>query len=40
MPQVLPQGAPTTPNGPPQPHPIARKLQVWVKGTFAALDLS
>ncbi|KAA1468579.1 hypothetical protein DENSPDRAFT_833927 [Dentipellis sp. KUC8613] len=34
MPQFLPQGPPTTPNGPPQPHPIAKKLQVWVKANY------
>ncbi|THH08686.1 hypothetical protein EW146_g8914 [Bondarzewia mesenterica] len=34
MPQILPQGAPATPNGPPTPHPLAKKLQVWVKSHY------
>ena len=32
MPQILPHGPPLTAGGPPQPHPLAKKLQVWVKG--------
>jgi len=31
IPQVLPPGPPATAGGPPQPHPIAKKLQAWVK---------
>jgi len=34
MPQLLAQGPPTTPNGAPQPHPLAKKLQVWVKSNY------
>jgi len=34
MPQFLPPGPPTTSGGPPQPHPIAKKLQVWVKSNY------
>ncbi|KAG6837124.1 hypothetical protein H0H93_014430 [Arthromyces matolae] len=30
MPQFLPPGPPSS-NGAPQPHPIAKRLQVWVK---------
>jgi hypothetical protein len=32
MPQFLQPGPPAVAGGPPQPHPIAKKLQVWVKG--------
>lgn len=32
MPQFLPPGPPTTSGGAPQPHPLSKKLQVWVKG--------
>ncbi|TFY78681.1 hypothetical protein EWM64_g5334 [Hericium alpestre] len=34
MPQLLAQGPPTTPNGAPQPHPLAKRLQVWVKANY------
>ncbi|KAH9835774.1 uncharacterized protein C8Q71DRAFT_763378 [Rhodofomes roseus] len=34
MPQILPQGQPTTANGPPTPHPIQKKLQTWVKTNY------
>lgn len=32
MPQFLPPGPPATAGGPPQPHPISKRLQIWVKG--------
>lgn len=32
MPQFLPPGPPATAGGPPTPHPLAKKLQLWVKG--------
>lgn len=32
MPQFLPPSGPATAGGAPQPHPIAKKLQAWVKG--------
>jgi hypothetical protein len=31
IPQFLPPGPPATAGGPPQAHPVAKKLQVWVK---------
>jgi len=34
MAQFLPPGPPTTPGGPPTPHPIAKRLQVWTKANF------
>jgi len=34
MPQFLPPGPPATAGGPPQPHPMAKKLQVWVKSNY------
>lgn len=34
MSQFLPPGPPATPGGPPTPHPIAKKLQVWTKANF------
>ncbi|KAF8640783.1 hypothetical protein AX17_000432 [Amanita inopinata Kibby_2008] len=34
MPQFLPPGPPTSAGGPPQPHPLARKLQIWVKKNY------
>lgn len=34
MTQFLPPGPPATPGGPPTPHPIAKKLQVWTKANF------
>jgi hypothetical protein len=34
MSQFLPPGPPTTAGGPPTPHPIAKKLQVWTKANF------
>ncbi|OBZ79662.1 Tetra-spanning protein 1 [Grifola frondosa] len=34
MPQLLPQGPPATAGGPPTPHPLAKKLQVWVKTNY------
>ncbi|KAF9557857.1 hypothetical protein CPC08DRAFT_819645 [Agrocybe pediades] len=34
MPQFLPQGPPTTAGGQPQPHPLAKKLQAWVKANY------
>jgi len=34
MPQFLPPGPPATAGGPPQPHPIAKTLQLWVKSNY------
>ncbi|KAF7320241.1 hypothetical protein MKEN_00808600 [Mycena kentingensis (nom. inval.)] len=34
MPQILPPGPPATAGGPPTPHPLAKKLQVWVKANY------
>jgi len=34
MPQFLQPGPPAVAGGPPQPHPIAKKLQVWVKANY------
>ncbi|KAI0786037.1 hypothetical protein C8Q75DRAFT_299533 [Abortiporus biennis] len=34
MPQLLPPGPPSTSSGQPTPHPIAKKLQVWVKSNY------
>ncbi|KAG6911762.1 hypothetical protein DXG01_000008 [Tephrocybe rancida] len=34
MPQFLPPGPPTSANGAPQPHPLAKKLQAWVKANY------
>lgn len=34
MSQFLPPGPPATPGGPPTPHPIAKRLQVWTKANF------
>jgi hypothetical protein len=34
MPQFLPPGTPSSGNGNPQPHPIAKRLQVWVKANY------
>jgi len=34
MPRFLPQGPPATANGPPTPHPLAKKLQTWVKANY------
>ncbi|KAF5384713.1 hypothetical protein D9757_006190 [Collybiopsis confluens] len=34
MPQFLPPGPPTTPDGPPTPHRLAKQLQVWVKANY------
>lgn len=34
MPRFLPPGPPATAGGPPQPHPIAKKLQLWVKSNY------
>ena len=31
IPQFLPPGPPATAGGPPQAHPMAKKLQAWVK---------
>jgi len=36
MPQFLPPGPPATANGAPQPHPIAKRLQAWVKANYDA----
>jgi transmembrane protein 33 len=37
MPHFFPPGPPLTNGGPPQPHPMAKRLQVWVKGSYACL---
>jgi len=34
MPQFLPPAPPATSGGPPQPHPVAKKLQIWVKANY------
>jgi len=34
MSQFLPPGPPASAGGPPTPHPIAKKLQVWTKANF------
>jgi len=34
MPQFLPQGPPATSGGAPQPHPLAKRLQTWVKANY------
>jgi len=34
MPQFLAQGPPATAGGPPTPHKLAKKLQVWVKSNY------
>ncbi|KAF9229652.1 hypothetical protein BS17DRAFT_32470 [Gyrodon lividus] len=34
MPQFLPPGPPATAGGPPQPHPLAKRLQLWVKANY------
>ena len=41
IPQFLPPGPPATAGGPPQAHPVAKKLQVWVKcgsASFVAVN--
>ncbi|SRR6266851_3157501 len=37
MPQILPPGPPATAGGAPTPHPLSKKLQVWVRGMFSAV---
>ena len=39
MPQFLPPGPPAQQGAAPTPHPLAKKLQVWVKGTFPCVVL-
>ncbi|KAL4068334.1 hypothetical protein V8B97DRAFT_1974988 [Scleroderma yunnanense] len=34
MPRFLPPGPPATAGGPPQPHPLAKRLQLWVKTNY------
>jgi len=34
MPQFLPSSPPATAGGPPQPHPVAKRVQVWVKNNY------
>ncbi|KAG1825628.1 uncharacterized protein BJ212DRAFT_286781 [Suillus subaureus] len=34
MPQFLPPGPPLAAGGPPQPHPLAKKLHLWVKANY------
>ncbi|KAI0271541.1 hypothetical protein BC834DRAFT_1039012 [Gloeopeniophorella convolvens] len=34
MPQFLPPGPPATAGGAPTPHPVAKKLQLWVKSNY------
>jgi len=34
MSQYLPPGPPATAGGPPQPHPLAKRLQLWVKSNY------
>jgi len=38
LPRFLPPGPPTA-SGAPGPHPFAKKLQTWVKGTSTFTDL-
>ncbi|KAJ3561025.1 hypothetical protein NP233_g10452 [Leucocoprinus birnbaumii] len=38
FPQFLPPGPPATAGGAPGPHPLAKKLQAWVKGHIANYD--
>jgi hypothetical protein len=37
MPQFLPPGPPLAAGGAPQPHPLAKKLHLWVKGKIISL---
>jgi len=39
IPQFLPPGPPATAGGPPQAHPVAKKLQVWVKCESASFGV-
>ena len=39
IPQFLPPGPPATAGGPPQAHPVAKKLQVWVKCGLASFGV-
>lgn len=34
MPQFLPPGPPATSGGAPQPHPLAKRLQAWIKANY------
>ncbi|KAF7310722.1 hypothetical protein HMN09_00615200 [Mycena chlorophos] len=34
MPQFLPPGPPASAGGPPTPHPLAKRLQAWVKTNY------
>ncbi|KAF8735749.1 hypothetical protein AX14_001537 [Amanita brunnescens Koide BX004] len=34
LPQILPPGPPPAAGGTPQPHPFAKKLQIWVKNNY------
>ncbi|KAI9512358.1 hypothetical protein F5148DRAFT_1164320 [Russula earlei] len=34
MPQILPSGPPATAGGAPTPHPLSKKLQVWVRTNY------
>jgi len=34
MPQFLPPGPPAAAGGPPTPHPLAKRLQAWVKANY------
>ncbi|KAF8139954.1 hypothetical protein EV363DRAFT_1579403 [Boletus edulis] len=34
MAHYLPSGPPATAGGPPQPHPLAKRLQLWVKSNY------
>lgn len=36
IPYILPAGPPATAGGPPQAHPVAKKLQTWVKGKLTS----
>ena len=40
IPQFLPPGPPATAGGPPQAHPVAKKLQVWVKCELPPLGIA
>jgi len=34
MPLLLPPGPPATAGGPPTPHPLSKKLQIWVRTNY------
>lgn len=40
IPQFMPPSPPATAGGAPGPHPLAKALQAWVKGSFLLLNFS